>query len=153
MISRTTDVFPVSKRNLGSLIPFLSFMPFFSFYMITLVQLVVLGLEAWASRLIGAYHLYGNFYGRLHGYTGFPKVFLWDEPSGFPYKCTSTSDKWWYALIFFIFLILFIISDDLFLSTQICGPSMDCKDKEIGLLGAFTIFSYNPKQNLSCENA
>ena len=52
MISRTTDVFPVSKRNLGSLIPFLSFMPFFSFYMITLVQLVVLGLEAWASRLL-----------------------------------------------------------------------------------------------------
>lgn len=44
MISRTTDVFPVSKRNLGSLIPF--------FYMITLVQLVVLGLEAWASRLL-----------------------------------------------------------------------------------------------------
>lgn len=38
------------------------------------------------------------------------------------------------------FLILFIISDDLFLSTQISGPSMDCKDKEIGLLGAFTIF-------------
>ena len=52
MISRTTDVFAVSKRNLGSLIPFLSFMPFFSFYMITLVQLVVLGLEAWASRLL-----------------------------------------------------------------------------------------------------
>ena len=52
MNSRTTDVFPVSKRNLGSLIPFLSFMPFLSFYMITLVQLVVLGLEAWASRLL-----------------------------------------------------------------------------------------------------
>lgn len=46
------------------------------------------------------------------------------------------------------FLILFIISDDLF-----SGSSMNCKDKEIGLLGAFTIFSYNPKQNLSCENA
>ena len=52
MNSRTRDVFPVSKRNLGSLIPFLSFIPFFSFYMITLVQLVVLGLEAWASRLL-----------------------------------------------------------------------------------------------------
>ena len=53
-------------------------------------------------KVIGAYHLYGNFYGRLHGYT-FPKVFLWDEPPGFQYKCTSTSDKRWYALIFFIF--------------------------------------------------
>lgn len=103
-------------------------------------------------KVIGAYDLYGNFYGRLYGYT-FPKVILWDEPSGFQYKCRSTSDKWWYALIFFIFLVLFIISDDLFLSAQISGPSMDCKDKEIGLLGAFTIFSYNPKQNLSCENA
>ena len=26
---------------------------------------------------------------------------------------------------------------------------MNCKDKEIGLIGAFTIFYYNPKQNLS----
>lgn len=111
--------------------------------MITLVQISCAWARSLGFKVIGAYHLYENFYGRLHGYTGFPKVFLWDEPSGFQYKWRSTSDKWWYALIFFIFfLILFIISDDLFLSTQISGPSMDCKDQEIGRLGAFTIFYY-----------
>ena len=70
--------------------------------MITLVQISCAWARSLGFKVIGAYDLYGNFYGRLYGYT-FPKVILWDEPSGFQYKCRSTSDKWWYALIFFIF--------------------------------------------------
>ena len=103
-------------------------------------------------KVIGAYDLYGNFYGRLYGYT-FPKVFLGMNPPVFNTNAGAHLTNGGMHSFSSFFLILFIISDDLFLSTQISGPSMDCKDKEIGLLGAFTIFSYNPKQNLSCENA
>ena len=152
MISRTTDVFPVSKRNLGSLIPFLSFMPFFSFYMITLVQLVVLGLEAWASRLLALTICTGTSTGDCMVIRS-QKYFSGMNPPVFNTNAGAHLTNGGMHSFSSFFLILFIISDDLFLSTQISGPSMDCKDKEIGLLGAFTSFSYNPKQNLSCENA
>ena len=55
-------------------------------------------LRGLGFKVIGAYHLYGNFYRRLV----IPPQ-KWYEPSGFQYKCRSTSDKWWYALTFLIF--------------------------------------------------
>lgn len=141
MISRTTDVFPLSKRNLGSLIPFLSFMPFFSFYMITLVQLVVLGLEAWACRLLALTICTGTSTGDCMVIRS-QKYFSGMNPPVFNTNARAHLTNGGMHSFSSFFLILFIISDDLFLSTQISGPSMDCKDKEIGRLGAFTIFYY-----------
>ena len=111
----------------------------------------MLGLEAWASRLLALTICTRTSTGDC--ILASQKYFCGMNPPVFNTNAGAHLTNGGMHSFSSFFLILFIISDDLFLSTQISGPSMDCKDKEIGLLGAFTIFSYNPKQNLSCENA
>ena len=113
----------------------------------------MLGLEAWASRLLALTICTGTSTGDCIVILASQKYFCGMNPPVFNTNARAHLTNGGMHSFSSFFLILFIISDDLFLSTQISAPSMDCKDKEIGLLGAFTIFSYNPKQNLSCENA